>query len=257
MIDAVTEPITLTTERLILRPWRESDLEPFAAMNADPEVMRFFPRTLDRAASDAMAHRISGVPRRARLGAVGGRGQGRRTVHRLHRPAATGLRRALHPGRRSRLAAGRSHWGRGYAPEGAAAALDHAFGPLGLDEVVSMTIPANLPSQRVMQKLGLTRDPADDFDHPNLPDWAHAPARAVPHPTRSNGGDYRRDHGTAHPRPYPPPRLRRRPRHLAARRRLGRGRRVRRPRRPRRVRRRPASPSSTPPTSTATAAASS
>ena len=67
----------------------------------------------------------------------------------------------------------REHWGRGYAPEGARAAVDFAFHDLGRDELVSMTTPANLPSQRVMQKLGMTRDPADDFDHPTLPDWEH------------------------------------------------------------------------------------
>ncbi|HEY8302912.1 MAG TPA: GNAT family N-acetyltransferase [Jatrophihabitans sp.] len=169
----MTELTELTTERLILRPWRDSDLEPFAALNADPEVMRFFPRRLDRAASDVMAQRISrsiaehgwglwavevkdGAPF---IGFVG-----------LQSPAFDAhFTPAVEVGWRLDS----NHWGRGYAPEGAAAALDHAFGPLELDEVVSMTIPANLPSQRVMQKLGLTRDPADDFDHPNLPDWEH------------------------------------------------------------------------------------
>jgi RimJ/RimL family protein N-acetyltransferase len=63
----------------------------------------------------------------------------------------------------------REHWGRGYAPEAARAALAHAFGPLGLAEVVSFTAAGNVKSRRVMEKLGMTRDPADDFDHPNLP----------------------------------------------------------------------------------------
>ena len=63
-----------------------------------------------------------------------------------------------------------SAWGRGYAPEGARAALAHAFGPLGLDEVVAMTIPANDRSQSVMRKIGMTRDEAADFDHPLIPD---------------------------------------------------------------------------------------
>ena len=64
-------------------------------------------------------------------------------------------------------------WGRGYATEGALAARDFAFGELGLDEIVSMTIPINTPSRRVMEKIGMTRDPSGDFDHPNLPDWEH------------------------------------------------------------------------------------
>jgi ribosomal-protein-alanine N-acetyltransferase len=62
------------------------------------------------------------------------------------------------------------YWGRGYAPEAGRASLDYAFDVIGLDEVVSFTTVANLRSQRVMQKLGMTRDPADDFDHPALPE---------------------------------------------------------------------------------------
>ncbi len=164
---------TLTTARLVLRPWRDEDLEPFAALNADPVVTRFFPRTLDRGASDAMATRI-----RARL-EENGYGLWAAEVPGVAPfigfiglqwvPFETAFTPALEVG--WRLA--QQYWGRGYAPEGAAAALDHAFGPLGMDEVVSMTIPDNLPSQRVMQKLGMSRDPADDFDHPNLPDWEH------------------------------------------------------------------------------------
>ena len=169
----MTTTTTLTTQRLILRPWREDDLEPFAALNADPEVMRFFPRLLDREQSDAMAHRIGsrvadegwglwaaevkdGAPF---IGFIG--------LQPI--PFEAHFTPALEVGWRL----DKAHWGRGYAPEGARAALDHAFGVLGYDEVVSMTTPANLPSQRVMQKLGLTRDPADDFDHPNLPEWEH------------------------------------------------------------------------------------
>jgi RimJ/RimL family protein N-acetyltransferase len=63
-----------------------------------------------------------------------------------------------------------AHWGRGYAPEGAQAALAFAFDQLGLHEVVSMTVPANRNSRRVMEKLGMTWDPADDFDHPRIAD---------------------------------------------------------------------------------------
>ncbi len=173
MIDVVTDVTTLTTERLILREWRESDLEPFAAMNADPEVMRFFPRRLDREQSDAMAHRLSAlleangwglwaveVPDVAPfIGFIG--------------LAAPPFEAHFTPAVEVGWRLDKAYWGRGYAPEGARAALDYAFGTLELDEVVSMTIPANEPSQRVMSKLGLTRDPADDFDHPNLPDWAH------------------------------------------------------------------------------------
>ena len=64
----------------------------------------------------------------------------------------------------------REHWGRGYATEAARAALDYGFGTVGLEEVVSLTVPANTRSIAVMERLGMTRDPADDFDHPRLPE---------------------------------------------------------------------------------------
>ena len=64
----------------------------------------------------------------------------------------------------------KQYWGNGYAPEAAAEALRCAFGPIGLSEVVSMTSTTNAASQRVMQKIGMSRDPQDDFDHPKLPD---------------------------------------------------------------------------------------
>jgi RimJ/RimL family protein N-acetyltransferase len=170
MIECVT---TLYTDRLILRPWREDDYAPFADLNADPQVMRFFPRLLDRESSDAMATRLRAqieergwglwaaeVPGVAPF--IGFIGLQPVPFEAPFGPAVeVGWRLAQHA------------WGRGYAPEGARAALDHAFGELGLDEVVSMTIPTNLPSQRVMQKLGMHRDPADDFERPKLPNWEH------------------------------------------------------------------------------------
>ena len=160
---------TLRTERLILRPWRDDDLEPFAALNADPEVMRYFRGTLEREQSDIMARRLGEL--------IDERGWGLWAVEvsggapfigfiGLHPiPFEAHFTPAVEVG--WRLA--KDHWGRGYAPEGARAALDHAFNELELDEVVSMTTAGNLPSQRVMQKLGMTRDPRDDFEHPRLP----------------------------------------------------------------------------------------
>lgn len=162
-------PVELRTERLLLRQWRESDLEPFAALNADPEVMRHFPAPLDRAASDAFAQRI-----RTHLDETGWGLWAVEVVDGDPFIGFVGLAAQTFPAHFTpavevgwRLA--REHWGHGYAPEAARAALDFAFGPLGLDEVVSMTTPGNVNSQRVMQKLGLTRDPADDFDNPRLP----------------------------------------------------------------------------------------
>ena len=174
-------PVTLTTQRLILRPWRESDLEPYAAMNADPEVMRHFPSILDRAASDASAARIQRFMDEHGWGLWAVEVKGGTPfigfIGLQSPPFEAHFTPAVEVG--WRLA--KEHWGHGYAPEGAAAALDYAFGPttldkpgldkLGLGEVVSMTIGPNERSRRVMQKLGMIRDPADDFDHPKLPDW--------------------------------------------------------------------------------------
>ena len=160
----------LRTDRLLLRPWREEDREPFAAMNADPEVMRHFPSTLDRAQSDALAQRAAA--------AVEEKGYGLWAVEVPGVAPFIGFiglavpRFAAHfmPAVEVGWRLARPYWGRGYAPEGAAAALDVAFGPVGLGFVVSITTTGNLPSRRVMEKLGMHRDPADDFDHPLVPE---------------------------------------------------------------------------------------
>jgi RimJ/RimL family protein N-acetyltransferase len=161
---------TIVTPRLRLRDWRDADLPAFAALNADPRVMAHFPETLDRAASDAKAARVRAhfaahgfgfwaveVPGEASfIGAVG--------------LAVVGFEAPFTPAIEIgwRLAAG--HWGKGYATEAAAACLDHAFGPLGLAEVVAFTVPANQRSRHVMERLGMTRRAADDFAHPGVPE---------------------------------------------------------------------------------------
>ncbi|MFZ1429726.1 MAG: GNAT family N-acetyltransferase [Geminicoccaceae bacterium] len=160
----------ITTARLRLRLWREQDLPAFAALNADPRVMEHFPGTLSSTDSDAMAAR-----HRAHLAA---HGFGLWAVEVPGRAAFIGCVGLAVPRFAAhftpcveigwRLAA--EHWGQGYATEAAAAVLGHAFGRLGLEQVVSFTVPANLRSRRVMERLGMTRAPADDFDHPSLPE---------------------------------------------------------------------------------------
>jgi RimJ/RimL family protein N-acetyltransferase len=160
----------LRTERLLLRRWRDSDREPFAALNADPEVMEHFVRPLDRAGSDALVDRIEA--------SFEEHGYGLWAVSPLDEPDAlagfTGLAvpnfdahftPAVEVG--WRLA--RPYWGRGYATEAARAAAAYAFGEAGLTELVSFTPTTNLRSTAVMRRLGMTHDPADDFDHPNVP----------------------------------------------------------------------------------------
>ncbi|MBI1846597.1 MAG: GNAT family N-acetyltransferase [Candidatus Rokubacteria bacterium] len=160
---------TLTTARLRLRDWTERDLAPFAALNADARVMEFFPRPLDRAESDALAARIRDHFARRGFGLWAVEAPGAAdfigfvglSVPTFQAPFTPCVEVGW------RLAA--AHWGRGYATEAAAAVVAHGFRQLGLDEIVSFTVPANVRSRRVMDRLGMTRRPVDDFDNPMLP----------------------------------------------------------------------------------------
>ncbi|GAA3254971.1 GNAT family N-acetyltransferase [Dactylosporangium siamense] len=159
--------MTLRTERLIMRRWRESDRAPFAALNADPETMRFFPATLDRAASDAMVESIEARFDRHGFGfwalevAATGAFIGLTGLN----PLPDGLPGAGQLEVGWRLA--RHAWHRGYATEAARAALGVAAGELGRTEIWSLTAVLNTPSQAVMRRLGLTE--AARFDHPRIP----------------------------------------------------------------------------------------
>jgi RimJ/RimL family protein N-acetyltransferase len=160
----------LRTSRLILRRWRDTDRAPFAALNADPAVMEHFPAPLTREQSDDLVDRIE----------VGfeERGWGLWAVEIPGTEAFAGFV-GLNPATFDapftpavevgwRLA--REQWGNGYATEGARAALAFGFDAIALDEIVSFTTHANTPSRRVMERIGMRRDPADDFDNPNVPE---------------------------------------------------------------------------------------
>jgi RimJ/RimL family protein N-acetyltransferase len=167
---AMTElPRELRTPRLLLRRWRPDDRPEFARLNADPRVMEFMPKILSREESDALADGIETrfiergfglwaveVPDVAPfIGFIG------LSVPRFSAPFTPCVEIGW------RLAA--EHWGRGYATEGARAALEFGFGPLGLSEVLSFTVPTNSRSRRVMERIGMIHSPADEFDHPLLP----------------------------------------------------------------------------------------
>ena len=160
----------LRTERLLLRPWRPEDREPFARLNADPAVMEFFPATLTREQSDAFADRIEAQFAEHGLGvwAVEDLGSGEFIgfAGLLHQTFEAPFTPAYEIG--YRLA--RHAWGRGLATEGARAAVADAFERMALPEIVSLTAVGNRRSRAVMRKLGMTHDPADDFDHPRVPD---------------------------------------------------------------------------------------
>lgn len=163
----------IATERLLLRGWRESDKAPYASLNADVDVMRHFPSTLTREQSDSMADRIVATWEANSFGLW--------AVERIDSGEFIGFVGLAAPSWVTdftpcvevgwRLA--QAHWGQGFAPEAARAALAFGFDRVELpnDEIVSFTTKQNLKSQRVMQKIGLRLDPSREFDHPLTPGW--------------------------------------------------------------------------------------
>ncbi len=160
---------TLLTERLVLRRWQPSDAEPFARLNADPLVMEYFPATLSRKESDALIERMDGLFREHGFGAwavevressalAGFVGLWPQVDRELPFAPATEIGWRL----------AKEWWGRGIASEAAAASLELAFGELDLEEVVAYTTVENQRSRAVMERLGMHRDPAEDFLHPAL-----------------------------------------------------------------------------------------
>ena len=160
----------LRSDRLILRPWQESDLPALAELTADPVVMEHFPKTLDRAESDAFAARLQAHVDAHGFGMWAAEAPGVAPFVGIIGLALVDELYPFGPAIEVGWRLSRGFWGRGYAVEGARACLAQAFGPLDRTEVVAMTIPANWRSQRVMTSIGMTRDPADDFDHPKLPE---------------------------------------------------------------------------------------
>lgn len=168
-----TPHIILTTERLVLRTWVPSDAPAMAAINADPLVMKHFPGTQDAAATQALIDHINAhqqqfgyslyaVELKASQTFIGFVGLNQPSfVIPNFQPKSTPI---VEIG--WRLSA--RHWGKGYATEAAQAVLTHAFTTLHLAEIISFTVVANTASRRVMEKIGLHHDAADDFDHPNL-----------------------------------------------------------------------------------------
>ncbi len=157
----------LHTERLLLRALREADIEPAFAMNGDAQNMRYYPQPLTRAENEAWMRRL---PESWQT-----HGFGRWVVEAPGVADFIGvIGLAMPPWRHGMTEVA---WrltptaqGHGYATEAARAAIDFAFNTLGLAEVTAFTATVNTPSRRVMERLGMTRDPADDFDHPNVPD---------------------------------------------------------------------------------------
>ena len=159
----------IETARLILRRWRAADLGPFAAINADPLAMRFMPAAMTAEESLGMVERIEAHFETHGFGIWAVEAPGvspfigfvglQRVPFEAHFTPAVEIGWRLSP----------AHWGKGYASEAAKAALRFGFEDLNLDQIVSFTVTANKASWSVMERIGMTRDPKDDFDHPRLP----------------------------------------------------------------------------------------
>jgi RimJ/RimL family protein N-acetyltransferase len=158
----------IETPRLVLRPWRDTDVEPWVAMSADPRVMEFFTSISERAEAETMAAVLRERLERDGYGwwvmEVKDGAPFAGVIALQDVPFEAPFTPALEVG--WRLA--HEHWGHGYATEGARAALAFAFSALRREEVVAMTAAVNVRSRNVMERLGMTRDARDDFDHPRL-----------------------------------------------------------------------------------------
>jgi ribosomal-protein-alanine N-acetyltransferase len=193
---AVIGPVSfpLHTGRLTLRSWEDRDRAPFAALSADAVVMQYLTPLPTPEAANAWIDRQRAqfaqygfgywaVELRETGQLVGAVGLSRPSYQAHFTPAV---------GVGWRLA--RPFWGCGYASEAAEAALQFGFEQLGLDEIVAITIPANLRSKQVMRRLGMSYSSADDFDHPNLPE-GHPRRRCVLF--RHSRGDWARTRSVA------------------------------------------------------------
>jgi RimJ/RimL family protein N-acetyltransferase len=156
----------LQTSRLILRFWQDRDRAPYAALMADPAVLEYLGASretpdewIDRQSARFTEHGLGYLAMELRatgqlVGAVGLA----RVRFEAHFTPAVGIGWRL----------ARPHWGHGYASEGAEALLRFGFDALRLEQIVAVTVPANIRSQQVMRRLGMTYSPEDDFDHPRL-----------------------------------------------------------------------------------------
>jgi ribosomal-protein-alanine N-acetyltransferase len=166
----MTLPIELRTDRLLLRRWRPDDVEPFAALNADPRVMEHFPAPYTREETERMVARIEqhflergfGLWAVEVVGIAPFVGFVGLSVPKFEAHFTPSVEIGW------RLAA--EHWDQGYATEGARAALAFGFHSLGLQEIVSFTVPDNVRSRRVMERIGMIHDADGDFEHPLVPE---------------------------------------------------------------------------------------
>jgi ribosomal-protein-alanine N-acetyltransferase len=165
----VHDGIVIETPRLYLRRWREADRAPFSRINADPRVMEFFPKRLSRRESNTLSDRVQAHFERHGFGLYAAELREERRFIGFIGLSVPGFDAHFTPCVEIGWRLEAESWGRGIATEGAAAVVGYAFQALQIPELVSMAVAGNVRSTGVMEKIGMIRDPADDFDHPNLP----------------------------------------------------------------------------------------
>ena len=166
----MTTPYELRTDRLLLRRWLPEDRTPFARLNADARVVEFLPGPLSREESDAWADRIEAHFQEHGFGLWAVEIPGVTPFAGFIGLSIPRFEAHFMPCVEIGWRLDADHWNRGYATEGARAALGFGFETLQLEEIVSFTVPANVRSRRVMEKISMRHSASDDFDHPLLPD---------------------------------------------------------------------------------------
>ena len=161
--------VMLETDRLTLRRWRKADRSPFARLNADPRVMEFMPAILSAEESDRLVDRIEQHFDRHGFGLCAVELRRDHSFIGFVGLSTPSFKAAFTPCIEIGWRLSADHWGHGLAIEGAQSIVRYAFEVQGIEDLVSFTVPDNLRSRRVMEKLGMTWSPKEDFDHPNLP----------------------------------------------------------------------------------------
>jgi RimJ/RimL family protein N-acetyltransferase len=162
--------VVIDTDRLVLRRWEPRDAEPFAALNADPRVMEYFSNTLSPKESNAIIDIIEKRIDKNGFGLWATELKSSRIFVGFIGLNVPGYTLPFSPCVEIGWRLAFEHWGKGYATEGARAALTFGFEKMRLAEIVSFTTERNIRSRRVMEKIGMVREVAGDFDHPQLPE---------------------------------------------------------------------------------------
>lgn len=191
------ETAVLKTPRLVLRQWNEADKEHFAQINADPRVMEFFPARLTRGQSDALVAKLEAHFRKHGFGIYAAELRSSNAFIGFVGLNVPSFRAHFTPCIEIGWRLSPDVWGQGLATEGAQAVVKYGRNVLKLKEIVSFTVPLNVRSRRIMEKIGMSHDPADDFDHPQLPP-GHPLRRHVLYRLRFDSADRSADHAGVH-----------------------------------------------------------